>query len=330
MSDNQETGPQTIDQLLDAKFAEPETDDVEGPTAESVEAPAPDAEQDEAPDQEIEADAAQDEEIDETTDPEPEPEEPQHLTLDEYGEVTIPVIVDGEEKRVNLAEAAKGYQLQADYTRKTQEIAAERKQMEATIQQERATLQQELAGIAEKQRLLDEQLAQSIEPEPDWVKMAAEKPLEYLPAKEKWNQQQQQRQEAQARLQQDEARRVQEFQRKTAELAVAAIPEWQQDGEFIKNATNRRDVALAAGFTPEEYDGSSDFRLAVLLEKAARYDAMQSQNAVIEKKLTKAPKVLRPGKVKGKADVQAERKATTNRKLNQPHSMDEHLKMLYG
>ena len=318
MSDTQETGPQTIDQLLDAKYSEPE----EAPTEEVIEAPAPDAEHEEAP---AEVAEAEEEEIDETTDPEPASEEPQHLTLDEYGDVTIPVIVDGEEKRVNLSEAAKGYQLQADYSRKTAALSVERRDMETTLQQERAAIQQEYAGLADKQRLLDEQLAQSIEPEPDWVELAKKNPLQLPVEKEKWNLRQQQRQSAQARMQQGNAQRVQEFQRKTAELAVTAFPEWQNEGEFVKNANQRREVALAIGFTPEEYDGSNDFRLAALLEKAARFDAMQNQNAVIEKKLAKAPKVLRPGKVKAKADVHAEQRATTNRKLDQPHSMESHL-----
>jgi len=313
MSDNQ-NGSQSIDDVLDAQFSEPDapTDDVveESPQEETLEAES------EGDDLEDEADTT--EETDETTDPETESQEPQHLSLDEYGELTIPIIVDGVETAVNLSEAAKGYQLQADYSRKTATLANERKQMEAALQQGQAEL-------ADKQRLLDEQLAQHIEQEPDWVKMAQDDPLGYLPARERWNQQQAARAQAQGRYQEAQAAQSREFQARTAEIAVRAMPEWVTDEGFAKNASGRMAVAIEAGFTEAEYNGAVDYRLAVLLEKASRYDAMQTNNSAVEKRLALAPKVLKPGKSKGKADVRAERKAIRNRKLNQPHSLDDAL-----
>ena len=313
MSDNLETGPQSIDALLDTMYSEPEA-----PT-EVEEQAAPDVEEDQADVEEIQAEAEEDqEEIDEATDPEPESEEPQHLSLDDYGDLTVPIVVDGVETKVNLKEAVKGYQLQADYSRKTAALAAERKQMEDALQQERAV-------IADQKRLLDEQLAQNSEPEPDWEKMARENPLEYLPAREKWNKAKADREQAQARLQQSQAAQSREFQAKTAEIAVNAMPEWATEGGFAANADARRSAALAAGFTETEYDSAVDFRLAVILEKASRYDAMKTKNTAVEKKLSKVPKVLKPGRSKGKADVQVERKAAINRKLTRPHSIDDAL-----
>ena len=103
------------------------------------------------------------------------------------------------------------------------------------------------------------------------------------------------------------------------------MPEWATAAGFAKNAQGRMSVALEAGFTETEYNGAVDYRLAVLLEKASRYDAMQTKNAGVEKKLALAPKVLKPGRSKGKADVRVEQKAAINRKLDQPHSMEAHL-----
>ena len=42
------------------------------------------------------------------------------------GHVRVPVTVNGEVQHVTIADAMKGHQLQADYTRKTQELAEER------------------------------------------------------------------------------------------------------------------------------------------------------------------------------------------------------------
>lgn len=57
-------------------------------------------------------------------------EAPSNPTLDvsQYSDYRVPVKLDGEELEVPLSEAIAGYQRQADYTRKTQELAQEREQ----------------------------------------------------------------------------------------------------------------------------------------------------------------------------------------------------------
>ena len=52
------------------------------------------------------------------------------LNIDEYSDYRIPVKLDGEELQVPLSEAIAGYQRQADYTRKTQELAEQRQSLE--------------------------------------------------------------------------------------------------------------------------------------------------------------------------------------------------------
>jgi hypothetical protein len=52
------------------------------------------------------------------------------LSVDEYANYVVPVKLDGEELQVPLSEAIAGYQRQADYTRKTQELAQQREQMQ--------------------------------------------------------------------------------------------------------------------------------------------------------------------------------------------------------
>ena len=52
------------------------------------------------------------------------------LPVDEYGDKYVAVQVNGEEVRVPLKEALSGYQRQADYTRKTQELSEQRRQVQ--------------------------------------------------------------------------------------------------------------------------------------------------------------------------------------------------------
>lgn len=58
------------------------------------------------------------------------------LDIDQYSSYEVPVKIDGEELRVPLSEAIAGYQRQADYTRKTQELAEQKQalQFAATLQ----------------------------------------------------------------------------------------------------------------------------------------------------------------------------------------------------
>jgi len=52
------------------------------------------------------------------------------LPVDEYGDKYVSVQVNGEDVRVPLKEALSGYQRQADYTRKTQELSEQRRQFQ--------------------------------------------------------------------------------------------------------------------------------------------------------------------------------------------------------
>lgn len=70
------------------------------------------------------------------------------LNVDEYKDYRIPVKLDGEELEVPLSEAIAGYQRQADYTRKTQELAEQRQalQFASTLQ---SALENDPAGTLE-------------------------------------------------------------------------------------------------------------------------------------------------------------------------------------
>lgn len=52
------------------------------------------------------------------------------LPVQDYANYVVPIKLDGEELQVPLSEAIAGYQRQADYTRKTQELAAQREQVQ--------------------------------------------------------------------------------------------------------------------------------------------------------------------------------------------------------
>jgi hypothetical protein len=101
---------------------------------------------------------------------------PTYLETDQYADHHVRVKVDGQEVSVPLREAIDGYSRQADYTRKTQELAEQQRRASFGL-----TLQQALeANPAETLRILQAQyLQEQTEAEPpappDWTDDPADK-----------------------------------------------------------------------------------------------------------------------------------------------------------
>ena len=92
--------------------------------------------------------------------------EPELFDYTEVGDKFVKLQVDGEEVLVPVKEALAGYQRQADYTRKTQELSEQRKSIEYA-----AALQEALQNDpANTLRLLQDQYGINAEPEEDlWI-----------------------------------------------------------------------------------------------------------------------------------------------------------------
>ena len=103
-------------------------------------------------------------------------QEPELFDFAEVGDKFVKLQVDGEEVLVPVKEALAGYQRQADYTRKTQELSEQRKSIEYA-----AALQEALfSNPAETLQLLQEQYGTPAEPEEDLWEDPTDKHLREL------------------------------------------------------------------------------------------------------------------------------------------------------
>lgn len=293
--DTPETGPLSIDEYLDAReTAETATPDrAEGEDQEVMEAEASEPEADE---------------------PEAEDEGPQVLTTDEYGDVLVQV---GDE-RISLADLTKGNLRQTDYSRKTQELAQQRKQLEQELAQREEAL-------TARERQLNEQFAFLEEKEPDWQQEAQEDPLGWQLKKLEWDRKQEQKRASHQRTVQEREQRMRAWAQKTAEIATQKFPEWSDLAKYDAGAEARRQAALSAGFTEAEYNATIDYRLAILLEKAARYDAGQQKVDATTKKLAKVPKVMKPSGAVSKAEREQAERVAKSKRLSGPMGIDQYL-----
>jgi len=86
---------------------------------------------------------------------------------DDYTDHYVRVKVDGEDQEVPLSEALQGYSRQQDYTRKTQQLAEQQREMQFAVTLQRALENNPQATL----RLLQEQYAAPEQVEDDWEEL---------------------------------------------------------------------------------------------------------------------------------------------------------------
>jgi hypothetical protein len=243
----------------------------------------------------------EEEEVTEEVEEEELEEEPQRFT----------VKAAGEEKEVTLDELMQGYQLGADYTKKTQEVAEQRKAVEAELKaveeakQVRDTYAQRLQAI--------EQFLTSGEDSPeDLAAMKENDPIGYAvkvaELTEKKEQLAQVKAEQQRLAQQQQAEQQQymaKYVQQEATKLSQVLPEFSDPakGEQIRNEI--RNYGKSIGFTDQELSQVYDSRHVLTLHKAMMYDKLQKSKPNVTKKVSKAPKMVKSGtKVKeGSRDI---------------------------
>lgn len=213
---------------------------------------------------------------------------------------TYRVKVSGEEMEVTLDELLNGYSRTADYQKKTQSLAEQRKAVEA----ERVKIE-EAAKTRDTyaQRLqVIEQLLQQQDSGEDLSTLKTEDPIAYaikMAEKVERDKQLAAVQAERQRVQQEQVAQQQAMLQKHIQSEQAklmeAIPEFKDD---VKSEVIRRDIrnyAKSIGFTEQELSQVYDSRAVLALYKAAQYDKLMANKGAATKKVATAPKTIRPG-----------------------------------
>jgi len=210
---------------------------------------------------------------------------------------TFTVKVDGKEVAVTLEELQNGYSRTQDYTRKTQQIAEVRKQVEQETQAVRAERQQyaQLLGALQAQ-------LQATEPQVDMDRLYNEDPIEWVRTKEVMRERQekalaiQAEQQRLSQLSQYEQQRAMEEQlSKEKDALLAALPEWRDPKKAQAEKALVVESAKAAGFSEDDLKSVYDHRLVLLLRKAGLYDQMVSKRQGIKPVVNNGPRPAKPG-----------------------------------
>jgi len=261
--------------------------------------------------EEVEEEAPEEEEGQAEEETEEEVEEEEFDVIAEE-DLKYTIKVDGEELEVGIEELKNGYQRQADYTRKYQALAEQRKETEQ-IQSERMRLEQERQMYANGLQMLQEQQNAKLQEfnSVDWDTLKTEDPYAYMIKKEEFrdaqekvqNVVQQQQYVQQEQMQQQQAAKA-EFVRAEYARLVEALPEWENKDSTIKK--DIREYAATVGFRPEEIDQLADHRSVLVIKKAMEYDKLTKKVAPKKKAVKKVPKVQKSGRGNSKEDVAVE------------------------
>lgn len=253
------------------------------------------------PSEEMEATEETDNSVVEGSEEELEVEEDAESSEDESFDILGAIVeVDGEEITVEELKAAN--LRQRDYTRKTQELAEQRKALEAQYSE----IERERAQYAQMLPALQQRLEQK-EQEPDWDTLYDTDPTMAAKAERQWRKQQEERQ-AQIAAVQAEQQRVQALQQQKVqqmqeqyvtqqrEMLPEVIPEWRDSKVAAQEATQIRDFLLGEGFTEQDIGGLTNATLVKLARKAMLYDRGETRVTAAKAKPKKArAKTLRSG-----------------------------------
>ena len=258
---------------------------------------------------------------------EAEEESEGEITEDEEAEFLFEV--DGQE--LSADELRKGYLRQSDYTKKTQSLSQQRKEMESLTEQYNSQLQQIQAErqqyIQHLQALSENQDIKKFDI--DWERLRLEDPLEYVTKRQEFQEAKEKAEEVKTKAKQAMARSAAEKEQQWAKVVedekaklIAALPEWGETDSQRQLATELRSYAQTQGYSEPEIDSLVDHRSFLVLRKAMLYDQMQNANPKA-KKLKGKPKVIRAGK--GASRTQAQRdalKTKRNQLKNSGHVRD--------
>jgi len=200
-----------------------------------------------------------------------------------------------QEIEVDEAEVVKGYQRQADYTRKTQELAQREHQAVEILKAKHDEFAQDYLSKAEASRAAIVQLA-GLRGEDEMAQLAQSDPAAWVAE----NQRRQSivavlghlDQQISAERQEIERRQAEAMQQARSEMFQRTWAELQKDGiDREKLGKAYSDASKAYGFSSDELAQVLDHRQVRVMLDALAYRQLKEQKAVVQKKVDAAPKL---------------------------------------
>lgn len=213
---------------------------------------------------------------------------------------TFKVKVGGQELELSEDELVNYAQQGADYTKKTQQLAEQRKALEAEAQSVQQAKQLRDA-YAERLQMIEQMLSAQDSTE-DLESLKEADPIGYAVKVAEMQQKEKQmsavRAERDRIAQEQQAEYRQNMQNYLADQAqqlAKVLPEYSdpEKGEALR--ADLRKFAKSVGFSDEDLSNVVDHRQVMTLYKAMQYDKLQQAKPQVTKRVAEAPKTLKSG-----------------------------------
>ena len=285
---SEQAQPQESMQVAENAFANL----LSGKEPEEVEAAEPEALEEEQPTETVDHLTAEEEESsEEEVTEEEEGEEEQQVEAQKYA---LPFGENGEVIEVDQTELQNYVLRQQDYTKKTQEVAEQRK----AIDEERNSLRAIQSLANQLQDEYDnlkkvEEVEQSSE---YWEQLKAENPMQYLVERQELQERSSEREAAQQKVfamqQQLAEQNKLEHQKKLyteAQKLEEMIPEWKDQATAEKEKAELMQFGRSQSYSDEELNSVTDSRAINMLYKAFKWDQLQSKKTNLKQKALATP-----------------------------------------
>ena len=224
-------------------------------------------------------------------DPEGEEVQAEEATEKTY---TLPVGEDGQEVEVSASELNNYLLRQQDYTRKTQALSEERKQIDEQKSNLGAIhqLSEQLKSEYDALRAVDnEEISAEY-----WNQLKAENPVQYLVERNEFSERRLEREQAERRVQelQGQLHQQQQFEQqsrleKESQKLNELIPEWQDNETANREREALKMYGQTQGYSDQELGSITDSRAVSILRKSMLYDALVSKRGEIKQRVDKTP-----------------------------------------
>lgn len=184
--------------------------------------------------------------------------------------------------------------MQADYTRKTQQVAEERKAQAAEFSKRLEAFSQREQAVEQNLQMLGAAI-QSFDSQVNWDALRQADPSAFLEAREQQAKRLQAFEHSRQQIEGLRQARRAEVIAENSQRLMEAMPELLDQAAFKAFGEKVTAAGQTYGFTPQEIAAVEDHRMLQVLSDAAKFRELQSKAGEVKAVVAKAPQMAKPG-----------------------------------
>ena len=221
---------------------------------------------------------------------------------DSTEEPTYSVKVAGQEFNVTLDELRNGYSRDADYRRKTEDLAYDKKQFQTESEKQRQDYSTKLGELNQMMSVAQQQLNAEIN-SADLEKLYEEDPTEAARIEHRLKKKQEKLNQAMEKTQSEQKKQFDGFLQDQQRKLVQKMPEFSNPDKASQLKSSMKNTLNSYGFNDQEIAQVYDHRIVMLVNDAMKFRNMQKAKPNMAKKISKPGKVFSSGVKQTKADI---------------------------